>query len=81
MDLGSSICTCVTAKQTSISLEFYCLFDVLFMFYQAFGMNLSFDRCSMFVAGVARKSIRYCASIRMNMVTQVFPFFMEMNWM
>ncbi len=34
------------------------------MFYQAFGVSLSFNRRGMFVAGGSCASIRYCTSIR-----------------
>ncbi len=43
--------------------------DDLLMFYQAFGVSLSFDRCGMLVAGGPYTSVRYCASIRTYMYT------------
>ncbi len=58
-----AICAYAPAKRTRISLEFYCLLTIFFMFYQAFGVNLSLHRCGMFVVGGACASIRYCASI------------------
>ncbi len=36
----------------------------LLLFYQAFSVNLSFNRCGMFVAGGVCPSVRYCASTR-----------------
>ncbi len=59
------ICASAAARRTGISLEFYCFFtflDSLFMFYQAFGVNLSFNRCDIFLSGGSCMSIRYCAS-------------------
>ncbi len=51
-----AICTCATEKTTGTrSLEFY-LF--LAIFYQAFGVSLYFDRCSMLVA--IMKELHYC---------------------
>ncbi len=43
--------------------DFLLFLDNLLMFYQAFGVNLSFNRCDMFVAGGACASISYCTSI------------------
>ncbi len=38
--------------------------DDLLMFCEAFGVNLSFNRCDKFVAGGACLSSRYCTSIK-----------------
>ena len=46
----------------------------LLMLYQAFCVNLSFNRCGMFVAGGACTSIRYCASIRIYSTIQNLNF-------
>ena len=52
-------------SQTDQNITRILLFlDDLLIFYQAFGVNLSFNRCGMFVAGGTCMSIRYCASIR-----------------
>ena len=66
-----AICACTAAKQTGISLKFLLLLDDLLMFYQALGMNLSFNRCDIFVAGGACVSIRYCAAIRTYTVLMI----------
>ncbi len=49
---------CKSQMDWSIS-QILLFLDNLSMFYQAFGVNLSFDKCGMLVAGGACASIRY----------------------
>ncbi len=52
-------------SQTDQSIAQILLFlGNLLMFYQAFSVNLSFNKCVMFVAGAGCTSIRYCVSLR-----------------
>ncbi len=63
--MAVAICTCVTPKGAWILLYL----DDLLMFYQAFGVNLSFSRYGIFVAGGVCASIRsHCVSKRTYMV-------------
>ena len=58
-------------NQTNRNIALILLFlNHFFMFYQAFGVNLSFNRFGMFVTGGACMSIRYCASIRTYSVSE-----------
>ena len=59
-----AICACAAAKRTRNITQILLSLDDLLMFYQAFGVNLSFNRCGMFVAGRAYTSIRGCTSIQ-----------------
>ncbi len=59
----------ICGSQTDQNIARILLFlDDLLMFYQPSGVNLSFNRCGMFVAGGACASIRYCISIRIYVV-------------
>ncbi len=63
---GLRMCSSQTIRNITHILLFL---DNLLMFYQAFGVNLSFNhvnRCGIFVVGVACTSIGHCASIRTN---------------
>ncbi len=60
---SSDVHMCVSQTDWNITRIWPFLNDFL-MFYQAFGVNLSFDRCGMFVAGGACVFIRYRASNR-----------------
>ncbi len=52
-------------SQTDWNIAQMLLFlDNLLIFYQAFSVNLTFNRCGMFVAGGGCTFIRDCASIR-----------------
>ncbi len=45
------------------STQILLFIDDILIVYQAFGVNLSFNRCGVFVVGRACISVRYCISI------------------
>ena len=61
---SGDLCMCCSQRdQNNYITQILLFLDNLLMFYPAFGVNLSLNRCGMFVAGRACTSIRYCASI------------------
>ena len=65
---SGDLCMCGSQTDQNIA-QILPFLDNLLMFYQAVGVNLSFNRCDMFVAGGACAFIRYCASIRTYLVS------------
>ncbi len=51
------ICTCPAGRLTGISLEFDFSLIIFGCFIRHLGVNFSFDKCGMFVAGEASASI------------------------